>query len=94
MALIGAILGLYGLVLICDYEPRGGFYLCSCIVFFIIAFFSIKEVEKIKESKQIDTINYEVYINGQEIDRELIDIDSYEKVTYDYENERILIAID
>lgn len=24
----------------------------------------------------------------------LIDIDNYEKVTYDYENERILIAID
>lgn len=62
--------------------------------FFYYCFFSIKEVEKIKESKQIDTINYEVYINGQEIDRELIDIDSYEKVTYDYENERILIAID
>lgn len=70
-------------------------FICVLVLFFLLLlFFSIKEVEKIKESKQIDTINYEVYINGQEIDRELIDIDSYEKVTYDYENERILIAID
>ena len=36
--------------------------------------------------------NYTCYIDGEEVDPSLIDIDNYRHITFDDENERIIIA--
>lgn len=71
----------YGLILVLE----------GILLIFAVAHFCKLED---KEPKEIDTSSYEVYINGTEVDRDLIDISNYKKVTYDYENERVLIAIE
>lgn len=88
------IFGFFVFNYICD-EYFIGFWVSVLGLFLIlislVAFFKAKEV---KEFEQTDISGFSVYINGQQVDSENLDINKFNKVTYDYENEKILITID
>lgn len=73
-----------------------------CEILFAVLFFTCliimigsctcDEVERENKIEYSLEHNYTCYIDGEEVDPSLIDIDSYRHITFDDENERIIIA--
>ena len=73
-----------------------------CEILFSVLFFTYliimlgscacDEVERENKIEYSLEHNYTCYIDGEEVDPSLIDIDNYRHITFDDENERIIIA--
>lgn len=64
--------------------------LCATLIAFLLACY----VDEMKEKELADSSDFPVYINGQLVEREYINIKAFDEVQVDYENSRILITVD
>ena len=69
----------------------------SAVLFFTFLFSAITsctcdEIERDNKIKYSLEHNYTYYIDGEEVDPSLIDIDCYRHITFDDENGRVMIA--
>ena len=66
--------------------------LCFTCLITLIGSYTCDEIERENKIEYSLEHNYTCYIDGEEVDPSLIDLDSYRHITFDDENERIIIA--